>query len=46
MQIKQEYYDPAFEIAKRAKEMQPTDGDVQHVYDAIDYAITTYFPAN
>ena len=44
--IKTEYYDQAMSIAKRAKAMNASDSDIDHVIDAIDYALTTYFPAN
>lgn len=44
--IRAEYYDPAYEIAKRAKSMNPNDPDIDHTLDTIDYAITTYYPAN
>ena len=44
--ITTEYYDQAMSIAKRAKAMNASDSDIDHVIDAIDYALTTYFPAN
>lgn len=45
-QIKADYYDEAFQICQRAKGMKQEDPDLDHVIDAIDYALTTYFPAN
>ncbi|MDE6447151.1 MAG: hypothetical protein K2L35_02405, partial [Muribaculaceae bacterium] len=45
-QIKADYYDAANQICQRAKAMQQDDPDLDHVIDAIDYALTTYFPAN
>ncbi len=45
-QIKAEYYDEAAAICQRAKSIKSDDPDLDHVIDAIDYALTTYFPAN
>lgn len=45
-QIKADYYDAANQICQRAKAMKQDDPDLDHVIEAIDYALTTYFPAN
>ena len=41
--LKTQYYDPALEIAKRAKALNTQDHDVDNVIDAIDYFITTNY---
>ena len=45
-QIKADYYDQAAEICNRAKAMKQDDPDLNYVIEAIDYALTTFFPAN
>lgn len=41
--IRAEYFDPAMEIANRAKQLNNSDSDLSHVIDAIDYVITTNY---
>lgn len=41
--IKSEYYDPALEIAKRAKALNGNDSDIDNVIDAIEYVISANF---
>ncbi|MDE6811568.1 MAG: hypothetical protein K2J15_04380 [Muribaculaceae bacterium] len=46
MALLRDYYQPALQIAERAKTIKPDDSDLQYVLENINYAIETYFPSN
>lgn len=41
--VKAKYFDPASEIANKAKAINADDSDLQYVIENIDYALQTYF---
>lgn len=43
--VRTQYFDPALDIAKRAKAMNADDSDVDYVIENIQYAIDTYYPS-